>query len=394
MSDKAIQRIANLLSDVPDSYYSLDVEGNYHEVDLDRENLDHMIRHFSTTGPDQEFFNEYFPGLQIEYDEDESYRLIHSYYFPTKDEGRLAIDMDEDDGYYDWDTDSEQAEELESLLKEVLDENYYDYDSVIIKIKRALTQIPDTSENRGILQKLAKDNNSDIRISLASNQSLSPSTLKTLLFDENDLVRHAVKKHPNVNIEDLELSTVFDTLCKLSLNRAIEYISNSTYAEIEELTLPLINRFSGIASPILERFGNQIPEDTFRAMLNFKNSTVNIALAKSIDTPQYILRMLSDNQSQLVRYALAGNPSIDQRTLESLFNDPDEDVSEAAANNVNAPSYMSEGLLTRKKKLHSQKAKEVTDTVDFEKETTKTIRGKANTDLELLKRLKGYLINS
>ena len=164
------------------------------------------------------------------------------------------------------------------------------------------------SENTPLsyLEKLAQDENSYVRASVAKNINTSVSLLEKLAEDENHLVKEAVAENTNSPISVLE---------KLAQDE-------NSYVRV------------------LVAANQNTPSNLLNKLAENEDNNVKDALASNQNTPSFVLEKLAENQNKDIRASVAENRNTPISVLEQLAENEDNNVKNALANNPNIPSFV------------------------------------------------------
>ncbi|GGA06788.1 hypothetical protein [Okeania sp. KiyG1] len=180
------------------------------------------------------------------------------------------------------------------------------------EIRRLVASHPNTPSH--ILERLCKDNNSNIRIKVAENPNTSSQTLEKLYKDSEYLVRAGVAKNPNTPPHLLE-------------KIARQEDPNEKYRSysIDKLkTYHKDRAYYTVISPIAKRLDT--PAAVLEFLANSPETNIRKIVARNPNTPSTALESLATTESDIeVLKALTHNPNLTTEALQQLSSNSNRD---------------------------------------------------------------------
>lgn len=164
-----------------------------------------------------------------------------------------------------------------------------------------------------LLRDLSEDINKEVRINVATNPSNSLGVLKKLAQDENKEVRMAVTLN-NITTNEMMLDM---------------------YDEVADLLV-----YKGVMR-------DYMPDDIVRKLIDDPRVDVRFGLALFSDASPKVLSLLSDDEDDKVREAVAVHKNLDRATLLKLSNDPYINVRNGIAINSITPLIVLADIASR-----------------------------------------------
>ena len=181
------------------------------------------------------------------------------------------------------------------------------------------------------LIRLAQDRNLDVRIAVALNGSAPPEALARLAKDRNDYVREAVAGNA---------STPPEALVKLARDRdlAVCYaVADNPKIPPEALVLMAKDRDEEIRAMVADN--DRTPPETLAQLAKDENDDVRVAVASNTSTPPETLILMAKNRDEdsYTRAAVALNRSAPPEALVKLAQDRDILVRGRVGSNKSTP---------------------------------------------------------
>ncbi len=180
-----------------------------------------------------------------------------------------------------------------------------------------------------------------IKHEVAEDPNTPLETLKTLLADDDIILRHTVYQHPSLTPQFLD--EAFEKEEGHSNLMAIVAHTNASTALLEKVFRRCPMLFDPDAEDIDALRGVAAGHDNATPFIleeGIKDVSVGVrcAVAENPKTPQEFLMLAAEDGERDVRFAVAGNPNAAAGILLKTIGDEDRDVRHGAAANPNTPA--------------------------------------------------------
>ena len=179
------------------------------------------------------------------------------------------------------------------------------------------------------MEKLAEDEDEDVRLRVARNANTPASVLEQLAADENWQVRFNVAENMNTPLSVLEKLAEDD---ERDIRNYVAKNENTSVSILEKLAddkddyLRInVAEHKNISVLVLEKLAAD------------ENWQVREKVAQNNNTPVSLLEKLGNDEEQAVRYWVAQNENTPVSVLEKLAGDEEEDIRQQVAENKSTP---------------------------------------------------------
>ncbi|MEM7591755.1 MAG: hypothetical protein AAF383_09595 [Cyanobacteria bacterium P01_A01_bin.83] len=193
-----------------------------------------------------------------------------------------------------------------------------------------------TSNTLSMIEKLADDEDYEVRVGVTKNLFAPTNILKKLAHDKNNAVLVSLIEHPNAPISLLERFSTHPSSnirCRIARNKSITLSLQKQLSKDPHISvLQEIAQNPSTSIDILEQLDKN------------PHIFINIGLAKNPNTPVNILKQLANSGDSPTLHGVAENPNTPIDILEKLVMEQNGSAFYSVAKNPNAPSEILEQL--------------------------------------------------
>ena len=179
------------------------------------------------------------------------------------------------------------------------------------------------------LEKLAEDEDEDVRLRVARNANTPASVLEQLAADENWQVRFNVAENMNTPLSVLEKLAEDD---ERDIRNYVAKNENTSVSILEKLA---DDKDDYLRINVAEHKNTSVL--VLEKLAADENWQVREKVAQNNNTPVSLLEKLGNDEEQAVRYWVAQNENTPVSVLEKLAGDEEEDIRQQVAENKSTP---------------------------------------------------------
>ena len=179
------------------------------------------------------------------------------------------------------------------------------------------------------LEKLAEDEDEDVRLRVARNANTPASVLEQLAADENWQVRFNVAENMNTPLSVLEKLAEDD---ERDIRNYVAKNENTSVSILEKLA---DDKDDYLRINVAEHKNTSV--SVLEKLAVDENWQVREKVAQNNNTPVSLLEKLGNDEEQAVRYWVAQNENTPVSVLEKLAGDEEEDIRQQVAENKSTP---------------------------------------------------------
>ena len=179
------------------------------------------------------------------------------------------------------------------------------------------------------LEKLAEDEDEDVRLRVARNANTPASVLEQLAADENWQVRFNVAENMNTPLSVLEKLAEDD---ERDIRNYVAKNENTSVSILEKLA---DDKDDYLRINVAEHKNKSVL--VLEKLAADENWQVREKVAQNNNTPVSLLEKLGNDEEQAVRYWVAQNENTPVSVLEKLAGDEEEDIRQQVAENKSTP---------------------------------------------------------
>ena len=179
------------------------------------------------------------------------------------------------------------------------------------------------------MEKLAEDEDEDVRLRVARNANTPASVLEQLAADENWQVRFNVAENMNTPLSVLEKLAEDD---ERDIRNYVAKNENTSVSILEKLA---DDKDDYLRINVAEHKNTSV--SVLEKLAVDENWQVREKVAQNNNTPVSLLEKLGNDEEQAVRYWVAQNENTPVSVLEKLAGDEEEDIRQQVAENKSTP---------------------------------------------------------